>query len=236
MLYLDYYLLGILLLPGIILAAYAQWKVTHTFNKYKEIPSESGKMAHEVARMFLNYAGLQDVQIIKVRGRLTDYYNHRKKTLALSEATYNSTSISALGVACHEVGHALQYKSRYFPIMIRNILLPIVNFAQYFVWILVIFGFVVFYMTSSMLWLWIAIAVFASSTVIHLLTLPIEYNASKRSLQLLKDSTILTPDETQQAKKVLGAAALTYVAGLLVSILNLLRFVIMILIRTKSRD
>lgn len=236
MLYFEYYLLGILLLPGVIFAAIAQYRVTSTFNKFKNVASESGKTAYEIARMFLDFAGLQDVQIIKVRGHLTDYYNHRKKTLALSESTYNSSSISALGVACHEVGHALQFKTRYFPIMIRNFLIPIVNFAQHFVWILLIFGFVVFYTTTNTLWLWIALAIFASSTLIHLITLPVEYNASKRALKLLEDSTILTSDETADAKKVLNAAALTYVAGLLVSILNLLRFALLIFIRIKDKD
>ena len=236
MLYFEYYLLGILLLPGVIFAAIAQYRVTSTFNKFKNVASESGKTAYEIARMFLDFAGLQDVQIIKVRGHLTDYYNHRKRTLALSESTYNSSSISALGVACHEVGHALQFKTRYFPIMIRNFLIPIVNFAQHFVWILLIFGFVVFYTTTNTLWLWIALAVFASSTLIHLITLPVEYNASKRALKLLEDSTILTSDETADAKKVLNAAALTYVAGLLVSILNLLRFALLIFIRIKDKD
>ena len=236
MLYFEYYLLGIVLLPGIILAVIAQYRVTNTFNKYKNVASESGKTAYEIARMFLDFAGLKDVQIIKVRGHLTDYYNHRKKTLALSDSTYNSSSISALGGACHEVGHALQFKSRYLPILIRNFLIPIVNFAQHFVWILLIFGFAVFYTTTSTLWLWVAVAVFASSTLIHLITLPVEYNASKRALQLLEDSTILNSDETDQARKVLNAAALTYVAGLLVSILNLLRFVLLIIIRTKERD
>lgn len=235
-LYYEYYLLGIILLPGIILAAIAQYRVTSTFNRYKSVASESGKTAVEIARMFLDFAGLQDVQIIKVRGHLTDYYNHRKRTLALSESTYNSSSISALGVACHEVGHALQFKTRYLPIMIRNFLVPIVNFVQHFVWILLLFGFAVFYTTTNPIWLWIALAVFASSTLIHLITLPVEYNASKRALQLLEDSTILTSDETAEAKKVLNAAALTYVAGLLVSILNLLRFALLIIIRTRKRD
>lgn len=235
-LYYEYYLLGIILLPGILLAAIAQYRVTNTFNRFKEVASESGKTAYEIARMFLDFAGLQDIQIIKVRGQLTDYYNHRKKTLALSESTYNSSSISALGVACHEVGHALQFKTRYLPIIIRNLLIPIVNFAQHFVWLLLLFGFAVFYTTTSPVWLWIALAVFASTTLIHLITLPVEYNASKRALQLLEDSTILTSEETDQAKKVLNAAALTYVAGLLVSILNLLRFALLIIMRTRSRD
>lgn len=234
--YFEYYLLGILLLPGIILAIYAQAKVSSTFSKYKEIPSECGKEAHEIARMFLDYAGLNDVKIIKVKGELSDYYNHSKKVLALSESTYNSTSISALGVACHEVGHALQYKTKYTPIMIRNILVPIVNFVNSLIWIFIAIGFFVFYATSSMTLLWVAVGIFALSTLLSLLTLPIEYNASHRALQLLKDSTILNADETAKAKEVLDSAALTYVAGLLVSILNLVRFILAILIRTKDRD
>ena len=106
--YLEYYILGIILLPGIILAIYAQSKVSYTFHKYSTCLSSCGKTASEVARMFLDFAGLKDIQIIKVKGELTDYYHHSKKILALSESVYDSSSISALGVACHEVGHALQ--------------------------------------------------------------------------------------------------------------------------------
>lgn len=226
--YLEYYILGIILLPGIILAIYAQSKVSYTFHKYSTCLSSCGKTASEVARMFLDFAGLKDIQIIKVKGELTDYYHHSKKILALSESVYDSSSISALGVACHEVGHALQYKSNYLPIKIRNFIIPICNIVNNMLWVFVILGAIFFY-TNIGIWFWyVGVGAFALSVLVNLITLPVEYNASNRALKLLKDSTILTEEETEYAKQVLRAAGLTYVAGLIVSILNLLRLVLVL--------
>ena len=114
MYFLNYYTLSLLLLPGIILSIYAEIQVQSTYHKYKQIAATSGRAAHEVARMFLDAAGLYDIQVVPIRGYLSDYYNHRKKVIGLSESVYNSTSIAAIGVACHEVGHAIQYKNNYF--------------------------------------------------------------------------------------------------------------------------
>ena len=226
--YLEYYILGIILLPGIILAIYAQSKVSYTFHKYSTCLSSCGKTASEVARMFLDFAGLKDIQIIKVKGELTDYYHHSKKILALSESVYDSSSISALGVACHEVGHALQYKSNYLPIKIRNFIIPICNIVNNMLWVFVILGAIFFY-TNIGIWFWyVGVGAFALSVLVNLITLPVEYNASNRAIKLLKDSTILTEEETGYAKQVLRAAGLTYVAGLIVSILNLLRLVLVL--------
>ena len=229
--YFNYYLLGIVVLPGILLAIYAQSLVNSTFNKYSVIASNNGRSAHEIARHFLDVAGLHGIQITRVGGSLTDYYNHRKKILALSETVYDSTSISAIGVACHEVGHALQFKSNYLPIKIRNFIIPICNFVNKFVWIFVIFG-AIFYYTNL---IWIGAISFALSVLVNLVTLPVEFNASKRAIQLLRDSETFTEEEIDATKKVLNAAALTYLAGFIVSLLNLLRFVLAILM-SRRRD
>ena len=229
--YINYYLLGIIVLPGIILALFAQARVNSTFNKYSEIPSMTGRPAHEIARYFLDLAGLQNIQITKVSGSLTDYYNHRKRTLALSDSVYSSSSIAAIGVACHEVGHALQFKANYLPIKIRNFIIPICNLVNRFVWVFIIFGAIFYY--SNLIW--IGAISFALSALVNLVTLPVEYNASKRAIQLLKESKTFTEEEIDATKKVLNAAALTYLAGFIVSILNLLRFILAIMM-TRKRD
>lgn len=233
MIELDYYIMGIILLPGLILAIYAQIKVSTTFHKYNSILTNTGKTASEIARIFLDFAGLQDIQITHVAGELTDYYNHKEKIIALSENVYNSTSISALGVACHEVGHALQYKTNYLPIKIRNFIIPICNFANNMLWILIILGAIFFYSPLGMIFWWIGVGTFALAIIVNLLTLPVEYNASNRALKLLEKSGVLNEEETECAKKVLYSAGLTYVASLVVSILNLLRLVLVLL---KHKD
>ncbi|MGN0961411.1 MAG: zinc metallopeptidase [Christensenellales bacterium] len=233
--YIEYYIMGIIVLPGILLAIYAQTKVQSTFSKYNEIWAECGRSASEIARLFLDNAGLQDIQIIKVKGTLTDYYNHSKKTLALSESVYDSMSVAAIGVACHEVGHALQYKTKYAPIILRNIVVHMCNFANNMLWVLIILGALFYYTTVGTVFLWIGVGVFGLSVLLNLITLPVEYNASHRATKLLLDSTVLTADEVQGAKKVLNSAALTYVASLVVSILNLLRLILAFL-ATKKRD
>lgn len=233
--YYDYYLMGIILLPGILLATYAQIKVQSTFNKYNSISAECGRTASEIARMFLDYAGLKDVQIIRVAGELTDYYNHRKKVLALSDSVYDSNSVAAIGVACHEVGHALQFKTKYIPIFFRNLVVHISNITSGMLWILIVLGFIFFYLPLGQIFLWVGVGTFGISVLLNLITLPVEYNASKRATNLLLNSTVLTTVETSAAKQVLNAAALTYVASLVISILNLLRLVF-VLFGSRRRD
>lgn len=232
MYFFNYYTLGILILPGLLLSIYAEIKVQTTFHKYKQIGSMSGRTAHEVARMFLDCAGLHDIKIIPIKGYLSDYYNYRTKTIGLSESVYNSTSIASIGIACHEVGHAIQYKNNYLPIKIRNTLIPICNFGNSVLWILLLLGMLFFYFGDGGIFIDIAIAVFAISTLLNLVTLPVEFNASNRAVELLNSSGTLTQEECMGVKKVLGAAALTYVAAFVVSILNLLRFIIIF----KNRD
>ncbi len=224
--FLDYYILGIVVLPGILLSIYAQYKVHNTFNKYNTTQTQTGKTASQIARMFLDLAGLKDIAIVRTRGTLTDYYDHRNKTLALSDSVHDSTSVSAIGVACHEVGHALQYKSNYFPIKIRSIIVPIAQFANQMLWVLIFMGAFFYYTSFSYTFLLIGVAVFGVSILLSLITLPIEFNASRRALGLMRDSSVLYQEEVEQAREVLNSASFTYVAGLIVSILNLLRLLL----------
>jgi len=232
---LQYYILGIILLPGILLAIYAQTKVNSTFQRYSEVTSEYGRPAHEIAKIFLEGAGLHDIEVVRTRGHLSDYYNHRKKVIALSESVYDSTSVSAIGVACHEVGHALQYKSDYLPIKIRNIIIPVCNAANNFLWLLIIMGVFFFYTNFGIVFLWTGVIIFALSVLLNLVTLPVEYDASRRATELLKQSTVFNEYEVSGTEKVLNSAALTYVASLVVSVLNLLRLVL-VLFSNRRRD
>lgn len=224
--YWDYYFLGIVLLPGLLLAIYAQAKVSSTYHKFSQVVAEIGKPAHEIARLFLDTAGLHNIQIVKIKGHLTDYYDHKNKIIALSESVYDSNSIAAIGVACHEVGHALQYQNDYLPIKARNIIIPVCNFANRMLWVLLFLGAIFFYTGFGLTFMWLGVGVFALSVVLNLVTLPVEYNASRRATELLASSSILTADEVDGTKKVLNAAALTYVASLVISILNLVRLLL----------
>lgn len=234
--YLDYYLLGIILLPGLILSIIAEVKVANSFRKYSIVAAQLGQTASQVARTFLDNAGLHDIQIVRVHGELSDHYNHRRRTLALSDAVYDSTSIAAIGVACHEVGHALQFKQNYLPVKIRNVLIPICNFGSRIMWFLLFMGLAFFYVLNAPIYLYLGIAVFGLFVLMHLVTLPCEFNASKRATQMLEQSGYLTAGELVCAKKVLSAAALTYVAALVVAILDLLRLVLLVVSRTRKRD
>lgn len=232
--YYDYYLMGILLLPGIILAIYAEFKVESSFNKFGAIKAECGRTASEIARLFLDNASLQDIKIIRVRGHLSDYYNHKEKVIALSDEVYDSYSIGAIGVACHEVGHALQYKVGYTPIVLRNLIVHMCNFTNRMMWILLIIGAIFYYTTIGTVFIWVGIGIFALSVLLNLVTLPVEYNASHRATELLLKSTILNEEEVAGAKQVLNSAALTYVASLVISILNLIRLILSFAVRSKD--
>lgn len=229
--YWTYYLLGIIVLPGIILGLYAQFKVNNTYHKYSRIPSSKGKTAGEVARAILNAADCHDIQIAHIGGELTDNYNHSTRTVSLSSNVCNSTSVSAIGIAAHEVGHALQYKTNYALVHIRKAAIITSNITSTLLWPLVIIGLVLNFglMTSfGMIMVYAGVAVFGMAALVNLVTLPVEYNASRRAIKILEESRILDEEEIPQAKKVLDAAALTYVAALVISILNLLRFVLAI--------
>lgn len=234
--YWYYYLLGIILLPGIIFSIYAQAKVNSTFNKYMGKQTQTDAPAHKVARHLLDSAGLYDVKVTSCKGNLTDHYNPKTKTVSLSENVYNSNSVSALGVMAHELGHVMQFKDKYPLIKLRSFLIPFINISNFFMWPLVILGLIFeFASTTSigMIFIIIAIVIFSLSTILSLITLPIERDASKRAEKLLYDTSILTSEECENVKEVLASACLTYVAGLVTSILSLVRFILYILMITK---
>jgi len=234
--YITYYLLGIILIPGIIFAIYAQSKVNSTFNKYKKVEYSQTKPVHEKARFFLDAMGLTDVKVTRTSGFLTDHYNPKTETVALSDEVYNSTSVASLGVACHEIGHVLQYRQGYPLIKLRKLLVPIINIGSFLMWPLVIIGLLLelssyFYVGKVLII--IGIVIFGLSVLFSALTLPIEKDASKRAYKMLVETGEITQEEGEGVKAVLDAAALTYVASLLVSILSFIRFVLAIFISSR---
>ena len=234
--YVIYYLLGIILLPGIIFATYAQCKVNSKFNKYKEVYYSQSKTVHEKARFFLDAMGMYDVKVTHTSGHLTDHYNPKTETVALSDEVYNSTSVASLGIACHEIGHVLQHKQGYPLLKLRTFLIPIINIGSFLMWPLVIIGllleFTQYFYTGKVLII-IGIVIFGLSVLFSALTLPIEKDASKRAYKMLVETGELTQEEGEGVKAVLDAAALTYVASLLVSILSFVRFVLAIFLSSR---
>ena len=202
-----------------------QVKVSTTFNKFAHIHAGSGKTGAQVARRILDAHGLFDVRIERVHGHLTDHYDPRARVLRLSESVYDNTSPSAVGVAAHEVGHAIQHAENYAPIAFRTKLVPVVNFASRFSWIAIILG--IFIMYSSVVlgnyMISAGIVLFAATTLFHLVTLPCEFNASRRALTELELCGWYSEGELGMSKKVLTAAAMTYVAALAMSFIQLLR-------------
>jgi Zn-dependent membrane protease YugP len=212
-----------LFIPAIILAVWAQVKVKSTFQKYSRIPSQMGLSSLAVAKQILQESGLQDVSVETIEGRLTDHYDPRTKTLRLSSTTSNSHSVAAIGVAAHEVGHAIQHQKAYGAFQIRQNIFPIVNIGSSLAFPLFFLGFL-FTVPGLMD---IGIVLFSGAVLFHLVTLPVEYNASSRALVLLKSRGYLNIHEISQAKKVLNAAALTYVAATAVSVIHLLRLLLL---------
>ncbi|SHI04257.1 zinc metallopeptidase [Sporanaerobacter acetigenes] len=208
-----------LLIPALILSLYAQAKVNNTFSKYLRVSSYSGYTGREVARMILDRNGLYDVRIEQAGGQLTDHYDPRTKVIRLSYDVYNGTSIAALSVAAHEVGHAIQHGEGYFPLILRNNIAPIASIGARFVWIFILLGFAI-----SPLLLEVGIILYLGIVLFQVVTLPVEFNASNRALAQL-ESGIVSANEIGPAKEVLKAAALTYVAATLVAIGQLLRLI-----------
>ncbi len=229
--YIIYYILGIVMIPGILLGIWAQTKVYSTFNEYNKIETKHGKTAKEVARFMLDGGGCLDTNIQPISGQLTDNFNPKTNTVSLSESVYNESSIAAIGVTAHEIGHVFQHKQGYGLIKLRNVLVPTINILGYFVWPLIIIGLILemTYYSTSADWLLIAgICIYALNIIFCLITLPIEINASKRAYKMLISTGEMDLEEAKGVKKVLSAAAWTYVAALVTSILSLLRLVLFI--------
>ncbi|MGE5405002.1 MAG: zinc metallopeptidase [Candidatus Saccharibacteria bacterium] len=214
----------ILLIPGMILAAWAQIKVQSTFNKYSQVAAARRITGADLAAALLRGGGLHDVRIERIGGTLSDHYDPRSKVLRLSDSVYGSNSVAALGVAAHEVGHALQHEAGYAPLVIRNAIVPVANFASYAAFPLILIGLLLHMAGLAQ----IGVLVFTAVLIFQVITLPVEFNASGRAVALLSHGGYVTTEEVPLVKKVLGAAALTYVAAVVVSLLNLLRFVLIV--------
>ena len=220
----------ILLIIGMLLSLAASAKLKSTFAIYRRMESASGMTGAEAAQRILRNAGVYDVRIEPISGELTDHYDPRTKVVRLSEPIYNKTSLAAVGVAAHECGHAIQHATNYAPLSIRSAIGPIANFGSTLSWPLFLAGLVL----SIRPLLTAGILLFTAAVLFQLVTLPVEINASSRALKLLNADGILAPQEVRGAKKVLTAAALTYVAALASSILQLLR--LLILAGGRDRD
>ena len=212
----------LILIPAVLLSGWAQSRVQSTFSQYSQIPARGGVTADSVARMLLTLYGMASMPINRVAGSLTDHYDPRNKTLNLSESVYGSRSIASIGVAAHEVGHAIQHHEAYSPLIFRNTIVPVVNICSSASMPLFIIGLL---MANSLL-LNLGIMLFTGALVFHLVTLPVEINASSRALKLLEQTHTLSPDELAGAKKVLTAAAWTYIAAALMSVLQLIRLIL----------
>ncbi len=224
---LNYYVIYFLLIVAFFYSIYTSINVKSTFRKYNRMPSSRGVSAATIARQILDSNGLYNVQVTRVSGELTDHYDPRTNTVALSAPVYDSISVGAIGVAAHEVGHAIQYAKNYTPIKIRMAILPVAQFGSS-AWILFFILGIVF---NISLLRGVGIGLFAAIVLFQLITLPVELNASSRALATIKDQGILFAEEYKGAKKTLTAAAMTYVASLAVALLQLLR-----LIASSRRD
>ena len=211
-----------LLVPAIILGIYAQIRVSSTYNKYAQVPSSRGMTGAQGARLLLDSEGLMDVGIEVGGRRLSDHYDPRNRTLTLSPDTANDTSLAALGVAAHEAGHAMQHAAHYVPFRLRSAIVPMANVGSYMGMIIFMIG-LLFYRSGPLMSA--GIVLFSATVIFTLVTLPVELNASRRAVHALEDRNILVGDELTGAKKVLSAAALTYVAAALMAILQLLRLI-----------
>ena len=219
--YFDPYYL-ILVVPALLISAWAQFKVSSTYKKYSKQMSRSSRTATEVTRMILDMNGLHNVKIEAVSGALSDHYDPRNNVIRLSDSVRGDVSVASIGVAAHEAGHAIQHAQGYAPIKLRNAVLPVANFGSYLSMPLIIAG-IIFSLPSLVT---IGIIAFSAVLLFQVVTLPVEFNASRRALRTLEGNGILQADELQGAKKVLSAAAMTYVSAVLVSLMQLLRLVL----------
>ena len=224
--YYGYYMdwTYILVLIGAIFSIMASAKVNSTFNKYQRVRSMTGMTGAEAAEKILNQNGIYDVDIQHIKGNLTDHYDPRTKVLRLSDATYGSNSVAAIGVAAHECGHALQHKEEYFPLKFRSAIVPAANIGSRLGIPIVILGMI---MGQNDLLIQIGIWVFSLAVLFQIVTLPVEFNASSRAMRMLEQYGILGSDEIGKTRKVLSAAAMTYVAAAAASVLQLLRLILL---------
>ena len=215
-----------LVLIGVVLSLIASGRVKSTFSKYSNVRNSRGLTGAQAAEQVLHRAGIYDVRIERVGGNLTDHYDPRSKVLRLSDSVYGQTSVAAVGVAAHECGHAIQHAKGYAPLKLRSTLVPIANFGSKIALPLIIFGLFISGESSTLL-INLGIIAFLGAVLFQLITLPVEFNASNRAIRMIADSGMMQGEEIQGAKKVLSAAALTYVASAATAILQLLRILIL---------
>ena len=213
----------ILVIIGAIISAIASWNVTNTFKKFSRFSNGKGLTAEDCAAVIMHGAGIYDVKIERIRGSLTDHYSPREKVLRLSESVYGSTSVAALGVAAHECGHAIQHKEGYFPLKLRSLSVPVANIGSKLSWPIIFIGLILGYMGLAR----VGVFLFTFVVLFQLITLPVEFDASRRALKIMEEKKLLIGGELKGASKVLKAAALTYVASLLSSILQLFRLILL---------
>ncbi|MBN1408864.1 MAG: zinc metallopeptidase [Calditrichaceae bacterium] len=213
----------LLLIPAFILAVWAQFKVRSTYRKYVKIRSVQGITGAQAAKYILNQNGIHDVDVEPVSGELSDHYDPRKRVVRLSEKNYHGNSLAALTIAAHEVGHVIQHQNGYVPLQLRHSILPVTNFASWSAFPLFLIG---FFMNSPLL-INLGIIFFAAVVIFHFVTLPVEFNASSRAIKQLENNGMLVAQEVSGAKKVLNAAALTYVAAAAMALLQLIRLIIL---------
>ena len=235
---MPYYYYGfdptyVLVLIGAVICLIASARVKSTFNKYSRYRSMSGMTGAQAAERILNSAGIYDVTVCHISGSLTDHYNPSKKTLNLSDSVYGSNSVAAIGVAAHECGHAIQHQKNYVPLTLRTAIVPVANIGSTLAWPLILIGLFFNRSTGAML-INLGILGFSFAVLFQLVTLPVEFNASRRALHILGEQGILSDSELPYTRKVLKAAALTYVASAAAAILQLLRLVL--LFGGRNRD
>ena len=218
----------ILVIIGAVISAIASWNVNRTFKNFSKFKNGKGLVAEDVAALVMHKAGIYDVRIERIRGNLTDHYSPNEKVLRLSDSVYGSTSIAAIGVAAHECGHAIQHHVGYFPLKLRSASVPIANIGSKLSWPIILLGLIFGWTGMAQ----VGVFLFTFVVFFQLITLPVEFNASKRALTVLESNNLLIGGELKGASKVLRAAALTYVASLFSSILQLLRLILL----TKRND
>lgn len=229
--FIDYWYI-ILVIPAMIISVWAQFKVKSTFNKFSKVRNIRNVTGAYAAQAVLSYYGISDVRIERVSGKLTDHFDPKAKVIRLSEGVYDSTSVAAIGVACHEAGHAAQHAEGYTPIRIRNSIIPVCNIGSKLGIPIALIG---LFMSAEPI-IYIGLALYAGIFIFHLVTLPVEFNASRRAISVIDSTDLLYDDEIGGAKKVLSAAAMTYVASMLVALASFLRIALRILSMSNRRN
>jgi len=226
----------IFVIIGMLITLIASWRMKATFAKYERVASQSGLTGREVAERILRANGIYDVSVRPVSGRLTDHYDPRDKTVSLSEVIYGSTSVAAIAVAAHECGHAIQDNVGYVPLNLRSAFVPVANWGSRLSWPLIFVGFLLGYGNISNILIQIGIAMFLLAVIFQIITLPVEFDASRRALIELENNEILLDKEDKSARKVLFAAAMTYVAAAAAGVLQMLRLMLLFSGRSRRRN